>query len=1159
MSTDSAGRPQLPSVDRSAYEQHPSTHMAGEGWSGKNKIPTISGFLKQQEAMTTDHSAEAQRVQARQAEQQQDTAAADDQGEGAHGGGGEGGRHRFGRKKGKEDEPKSQGQIEKEEMMKKARANPQPNAKDFKREGEREVFDPVTGRQVLVRDADLADFQKPQLFDPDHIDPAKVDKPGPALNLPSQDSSIRHTAPKPSEPSNINLHTFPPPVEENSLKAITATVNTYALAIIAALGVIWFFTAWRAGWAAFVFRSQIIGAIALCVFLAHGLVVRKIEKELERIRLEMHKQRGEQYSPPTPESTEWLNAFVKVVWPLINPELFTSVVDMIEDVMQASLPGFVDAVKIEDFNLGRNAFRVLSMRALPDQPTEKEYPREEWIDQGDREEALDPNRRQKKEQSQEEKKDEVMKEQNPEEEDQTGDYVNYEISFAYFAPPGTNKLQSQNISLVMKFFLGMHDLFHLPIPIWIAVESVVGTVRLRCQMVAQMPYIRNVTFTLMGVPAIEASAVPLSRVAPNVLDLPLISGFVQSSIAAATAIYCAPKSMTMNIAQMLSGDGVKRDTKALGVFMITIHHAAGLSAQDDNGSSDPYVVVAYSKFGKPLFSTRIVHEDLNPVWEQTCFLLVSDDEVRAGEKLSIQLWDSDALTADDLVGRVQVPITDLMLKPNEMHHRTDGLMGFEDHDEMSGTITWSVAYYEKCSLNPALKKKPGIDHTLPKELQDHPQLKLEENKQDTPEEADVARTPPDPQYPSGILSVIVHHINNLERQNLSGAKGKNREGQAGQDTDEPSEQDGSLPSAYAEIVVNDDLLYKTRVKQYSTMPFFEAGTETFVRDFTKTSLRVVIRDSRLREHDPILGVINLPLQEVFAHSSQVTRTWSLRDGVGFGKASISVLFKSVKLSLPKELSGWETGTVCITAPIRVEPVEGASFEWAEKKLVISTSEARQKMPARVANRTGDGAIEWDVDEDIRLPTYDRYSSAIYFDYGGSAVKIGPLGSKMDAFAEYWLSECVDDEPKEIRIPVIVPKSSGLRACYINDQTEKTHDYEVVGWLTTTIVLDAGLDADHEKYAITQTARHEYEAYDLVEGQAKQSLENSHANDDGVIDKDEQKAIDRAHKKALESRHRGKLQFRSVRTAVWAKDGAKDRLRKLTGRGKKEETVATEGS
>lgn len=78
-----------------------------------------------------------------------------------------------------------------------------------------------------------------------------------------------------------------------------------------------------------------------------------------------------------------------------------------------------------------------------------------------------------------------------------------------------------------------------------------------------------------------------------------------------------------------------------------------------------------------LFSTRIIREDLNPVWEQTAFILVSADEVRAAENLSIQLWDSDRVSADDLVGRIQVPITELMLKPNEMQHRTDKLMGFE--------------------------------------------------------------------------------------------------------------------------------------------------------------------------------------------------------------------------------------------------------------------------------------------------------------------------------------------------------------------------------------------------------------------------------------------------------------------------------------------------
>jgi hypothetical protein len=32
---------------------------------------------------------------------------------------------------------------------------------------------------------------------------------------------------------------------------------------------------------------------------------------------------------------------------------------------------------------------------------------------------------------------------------------------------------------------------------------------------------------------------------------------------------------------------------------------------------------------------------------------------------------------------------------------------------MSGTVTWSVGYFEKVKLNPKLKLKAGIDHALP--------------------------------------------------------------------------------------------------------------------------------------------------------------------------------------------------------------------------------------------------------------------------------------------------------------------------------------------------------------------------------------------------------------------------------------------------------------
>ena len=40
-------------------------------------------------------------------------------------------------------------------------------------------------------------------------------------------------------------------------------------------------------------------------------------------------------------------------------------------------------------------------------------------------------------------------------------------------------------------------------------------------------------------------------------------------------------------------------------------------------------------------------------------------------------------------------------------------------------------------------------------------------------------------------------------------------------------------------------------------------------------------------------------------------------------------------------------------------------------------------------------------------------------------------------------------------------------CAVNDQTLQTHKYEVVGWLTCTVVLDSGLDPDHEDFQLTR--------------------------------------------------------------------------------------------
>ena len=78
---------------------------------------------------------------------------------------------------------------------------------------------------------------------------------------------------------------------------------------------------------------------------------------------------------------------------------------------------------------------------------------------------------------------------------------------------------------------------------------------------------------------------------------------------------------------------------------------------------------------------------------------------------------------------------------------------------------------------------------------------------------------------------------------------------------------------------------------------------------------------------------------------------------------------------------------------------------------------------------------------------------------------------------------------------------------------------------------------------------------------KRAEQNSHAADDGVIDKQEQRSIDRAKREALHARHRGVMGYSAVRGGVWAKDGVKERMRKASykvlGKKERDQTVKSE--
>lgn len=155
------------------------------------------------------------------------------------------------------------------------------------------------------------------------------------------------------------------------------------------------------------------------------------------------------------ESAEWLNSVISGVWSIINTDLFNSSVDMLEDIMQASVPKFVHSVRVADLGQGSTPLRVTSIRSLPDSKLD---------------EALAGA-------------DESVKEH------LTREHVNVEISFSYRAQPSGSTAGSKghNAHLLIDFYLGMKGVWDFNVPVWVELTGVAGTARARLELIPDPP------------------------------------------------------------------------------------------------------------------------------------------------------------------------------------------------------------------------------------------------------------------------------------------------------------------------------------------------------------------------------------------------------------------------------------------------------------------------------------------------------------------------------------------------------------------------------------------------------------------------------------------------------------------------------------------------
>lgn len=485
-----------------------------------------------------------------------------------------------------------------------------------------------------------------------------------------------------------------------------------------------------------------------------------------------------------------MNSFLSVAWRLVNPDLLSPISDTIEDIMQASSPGVIENIRVAEIDQGNNPIRILSMRSLPD----------------DHVKNLRENIHQ-----------ENMKNKDPQERavaEEGGSYYNMEASFAYHARPSGQSTSSKarNLHMQLIFYLGIRGLFGVPFPVFVELIEMVGTVRIRVQMMPDPPFLKDATFSLVGIPHVRAGCMPMIRRGVNILNLPVISNFVNYAIRTACSIFAAPKSMTIDLSMMLKGDDIHKETRTLGIMWVRIHRAVGLSKQDRRGShgggSDPYINLSFSKYAKPMYCTRVITDDLNPIWEESTALLVTPELIKADEQLSVELWDSDRTTADDIVGKVELPIREMLRHPGRMYPQVSKLTGLDTGSTMPGELHWEVGYFGKPKLRPELRTD-GKNRGLPEHLRDDPTFQDEKGTLYSDLDDAVTHTPPDPLWPSGIVHIVIHQIVNLQLANIKGSSGnrKEKEYEPAKDYGENKEEQAeNLPTSYCNIILNDQMV-----------------------------------------------------------------------------------------------------------------------------------------------------------------------------------------------------------------------------------------------------------------------------------------------------------------------------------------------------------------
>ena len=124
----------------------------------------------------------------------------------------------------------------------------------------------------------------------------------------------------------------------------------------------------------------------------------------------------------------------------------------------------------------------------------------------------------------------------------------------------------------------------------------------------------------------------------------------------------------------------------LGALRVFVQHGTGLPPADLNGLADPYVKLTIRHMTR---ETRVVHECLNPTWDELVQFIGTIEDFR-GSELVLRVCDRDVLKHDDAMGGCRVNLREL-----SRGQTLDFFEGLSTQGGLAFCVSWElVAPYE---------------------------------------------------------------------------------------------------------------------------------------------------------------------------------------------------------------------------------------------------------------------------------------------------------------------------------------------------------------------------------------------------------------------------------------------------------------------------------